>query len=80
VQDALVRARGASFDVLAVMPPFIEDRAPRPGDGRFVTVTARRPVLEYAVAACAEGQVDVRRGVAVTGLLAGPPAPRVSRS
>src|SRR5262249_60736708 len=49
----------------------------RDGDERFVTVTARRPVLEAAVAAVASRTpgVTIRRGVAVTGLLADPPAP-----
>jgi 2-polyprenyl-6-methoxyphenol hydroxylase-like FAD-dependent oxidoreductase len=74
VKEALLRAHGTSFDMLALMPPFIEDRAPREGDGRFVTVTARRPVIEYAVADIAERHLDVRRGVAVTELLTGPPA------
>ena len=42
----------------------------RPGDERFDTVTARRPVLEGAVAAVARRTpgVEVRRGVAVSGL------------
>ena len=71
VQQALLRARGISFDVLAVLPPFIADRAPREGDERFVTVTARRPVIEYAIATTAEEKLDVRRGVAVTQLLTG---------
>jgi 2-polyprenyl-6-methoxyphenol hydroxylase-like FAD-dependent oxidoreductase len=39
----------------------------RPDDDRFGTVTARRPVLEAAVAA-RTGGVEIRRGVAVTGL------------
>ncbi|HEX6453139.1 MAG TPA: FAD-dependent oxidoreductase [Trebonia sp.] len=72
VRNTLLGAQGTSFDVLSLMPPFIEDRAPREEDGRFVTVTARRPVLEYAVAVTAEGSIDVRRGVAVTELLTGP--------
>ena len=71
VQQALLGAEAASFDLLSNMPPFIEDRASRPGDERFVAVTARRPVLEYAIAGTAEGSVDVRRGVAVTELLTG---------
>src|SRR5688572_13293968 len=42
----------------------------RPGDERFETVTARRPVLEGAVAAVAGRTpgVRIRRGVAVNGL------------
>ena len=43
----------------------------RPGDERFETVTARRPVLEAVLAAAAARTpgVTVRRGIAVTGLL-----------
>ena len=46
----------------------------REGDERFETVTARRPVLEAAVAAVAEQTpgLAIRRGVAVTGLVTGP--------
>jgi 2-polyprenyl-6-methoxyphenol hydroxylase-like FAD-dependent oxidoreductase len=71
VKEALVRAGGHSFNMLALMPPTIEDREPRPGDERFVTVTGRRPVIEYAVATIAEASLDIRRGVAVTELLTG---------
>ncbi len=59
-------------DWLAVMPPLIRDRSPRPGDDRFRFITGRRPVVEAVLAASAadtEG-VQVRRGVAVAGLLA----------
>ena len=42
------------FDVLSIMPPTITDRSPRPGDERFVTLTARRPVLEQVLARAAE--------------------------
>ena len=70
-QQALLRAHGTSYDPLAAMPPFIEDRAPREGDERFVMVAARRPVLEYAFATTAEESLEVRRGVAVTELLTG---------
>ncbi|HZC39667.1 MAG TPA: FAD-dependent oxidoreductase [Streptosporangiaceae bacterium] len=71
---ALAGAGAASFDTLALMPPVITDRAPREGDEKFVTVTGRRPVTEYAVAIVAEQAADVRRGVHATGLLTGPPA------
>jgi flavin-dependent dehydrogenase len=56
-----------------MLPLFIEDRAPRDGDERFVTTTARRPVLEYAFATCAENRADIRRGVTVSELVAGQP-------
>jgi 2-polyprenyl-6-methoxyphenol hydroxylase-like FAD-dependent oxidoreductase len=73
VTQALRGAGGTVFDVLALMPPFITDRTPRDGDERFVTVTGRRPVIEYAVATAAQ-DLDVRRGVFVTDLVTGPEA------
>ncbi|MGP3919060.1 FAD-dependent oxidoreductase [Nonomuraea sp. 10N515B] len=47
---------------------------PRETDTRFETVTARRPVLEAALTAVAERMpgLRIRRGLAVTGLTAGP--------
>lgn len=71
VKEAILAARGARFDMLTLMPPGITQRAARDGDERFVTVTARRPVLEFAVAAVAGQRVDIRRGAWVTGLLTG---------
>ena len=62
-------------DYLDSPPPTLSDRRPRPGgDLRFVT--GRRPVVEAVFAAAAQEQpgVDVRRGVRVTGLRAGPSA------
>ena len=53
------------------MPPFITDRSPRDGDERFVTLTGRRPVIEYAVASAAADRLDIRRGMQATGLLDG---------
>ena len=67
-------APAARFDALTLMPPGITDRAPLEGDERFVTVTGRRPVLEFAVAATAGQCVDIRRGERVPGLLTGAPA------
>lgn len=48
----------------------------RDSDDRFAVITARRPVAEAAVAAAARATpgLDVRRGVAVAGLLTGPSA------
>jgi 2-polyprenyl-6-methoxyphenol hydroxylase-like FAD-dependent oxidoreductase len=69
-------------DWVAVMPPLIRDRSPRPGDDRFRFVTGRRPVVEAVLAGAAAGTegVEVRRGVAVAGLLATPAGgvPRVA--
>src|SRR5213078_2904426 len=60
----------------SMLPPLLAAMTggSRDGDERFETVTARRPVLEAAVAAVAArtpGLVTCR-GVAVTGLVAGP--------
>lgn len=74
VSEALPRAGCVTFDMLTIMPPSIGDRARRDGDERFVTVTGRRPVIEFAVARVAESRLPVRRGVSVTGLLTGPSA------
>jgi len=70
VRDALVAAGAATFNALTIMPPTIADRAPRPGDERHPTVTARRPTLEWVFARAAEAEpgVDVRRGGAVEAL------------
>ena len=67
---ALSDAGALHFDVLSIMPPMIADRSPRPGDERFGTLTARRPVLEQVLARAAEAQagLEVRRGVGVAGL------------
>ena len=73
VTRALLDSGATTFDMLALLPPFIEDRAPRAGDERFVTITGRRPVIEYAVATAAR-DLDIRRGVHVTELVTGPAA------
>jgi 2-polyprenyl-6-methoxyphenol hydroxylase-like FAD-dependent oxidoreductase len=69
--DELLRAGARHVELLAWMPPWIEDREPRPGDERLQTITARRPVMELAVAraAASEPGVDLRRGVEVSELL-----------
>jgi len=72
VSEALRRAGCVEFDMLSIMPPSIKDRAQRDGDDRFVTITGRRPAIEFAVATVAERRLPVRRGVSVTGLLTGP--------
>jgi 2-polyprenyl-6-methoxyphenol hydroxylase-like FAD-dependent oxidoreductase len=73
VKEALLRAGCVTFDVLSTMPPSINDRSPREDDERFITITGRRPTVEYAVASVAERLLPVRRGVSVVGLLTGPP-------
>ena len=74
VREALLRVGCAKFDVLSTVPPTITDRTPREGDERFITITGRRPTIEYAVASIAERLLPVRRGAAVMGLLTGPSA------
>jgi 2-polyprenyl-6-methoxyphenol hydroxylase-like FAD-dependent oxidoreductase len=69
VADALRNAGVGSYDGLAYQPPTITDRAPRPGDERFATYAARRPLIEYAMAGAAEAALEVRRGAGVSGLL-----------
>ena len=73
MKDALVRAGCVTFDVLWTMPSSITDRTAREGDKRFITITGRRPAIEYAVASVAERLLPVRRGAPVVGLLTGSP-------
>jgi 2-polyprenyl-6-methoxyphenol hydroxylase-like FAD-dependent oxidoreductase len=68
VLQELTAAGGLTVNTLALLPESL--RGPiRPTDERFDTVTARRPVLEAAVAAVAGRTpgVTIRRGVAATG-------------
>jgi 2-polyprenyl-6-methoxyphenol hydroxylase-like FAD-dependent oxidoreductase len=74
VKEALLSVGCVTFDVLATMPPSITDRTPRKGDERFITITGRRPAIEYAVASVAERLIPIRRGISVAGLLTGPSA------
>ena len=74
VREALHRVGCVTFDVLSTMPPSITDRTPREGDEQFITITGRRPAIEYAIASVAERLLPVRRGVSVVGLLTGPSA------
>ena len=70
VRQALADAGALRFDPLDVMPPTITDRAPREGDERFVTWTARRSTIEHVIARAAEAQdgLEIRRGVSVAAL------------
>jgi 2-polyprenyl-6-methoxyphenol hydroxylase-like FAD-dependent oxidoreductase len=80
VLDAVRSAGGLDHNMLHHRPVG-QTGGWQPGDERFALVTARRPVLEAAVAAAAAGcpGLQVRRGVAVTGLLTsdGDAVPRV---
>ena len=72
VIEALLRFGCITFDLLETVPSSITDRTPREGDERFITITGRRPPIEYAFASVAERVVPVRRGASVGGLLTGP--------
>ncbi len=75
VRDALAAAGGLRFNHVSNLPPAVAGHGSRPGDERFNTITARRPTIEYVFghAAAREPGVDVRRGVAVAGVLTGTP-------
>ena len=75
--EAVEAAGGLRQNPLLRIPE--EIRGPqRPGDTDLDVLTARRPVMEAALAAVAAGTADltVRRGAAVAGLLTGPSARR----
>jgi 2-polyprenyl-6-methoxyphenol hydroxylase-like FAD-dependent oxidoreductase len=80
VLDELVRVGGLRINVMQMLPE--ARRGPlREDDARFDTITARRPVLESAVAAVAVRTpgVTIQRGVTVTGFVADEsgPVPRI---
>jgi 2-polyprenyl-6-methoxyphenol hydroxylase-like FAD-dependent oxidoreductase len=81
VLDEVKSVGGLQVNMIGLLPE--SRRGPlREDDERFDVVSARRPVLEAAVAAVAESTpgVVIRRGVTVTGLLtddAALPVPRV---
>lgn len=70
VIEELEAMGGARISVVGMLPAAVTG-GHRPGDDRFETVTARRPVLEAAVAAVAARTpgVTIRRGTTVTGLV-----------
>jgi 2-polyprenyl-6-methoxyphenol hydroxylase-like FAD-dependent oxidoreductase len=84
VRDEIEATGGRRFSVIDSLPSMLTDRAPRPGDERFDTLTGRRPVLESAFARVAESTpgVSIMRGVAVdapiTGRSALPGIPHVA--
>jgi 2-polyprenyl-6-methoxyphenol hydroxylase-like FAD-dependent oxidoreductase len=75
VASALDEAGALRLNVIAGVPTQITGGL-RPGDDDFAVLTARRPVAESVVAACAEATpgVTVRRGVTVSGVTTGPAA------
>jgi 2-polyprenyl-6-methoxyphenol hydroxylase-like FAD-dependent oxidoreductase len=72
VHDALGAAGGLRTNRLRELPATITGGL-RPADTRFEQLTGRRPMLEATLAGVLDREpgVIVRRGVAVTGLLAG---------
>jgi len=70
VLEAMLAAGAARTNVLHQRPAAVTGGW-RPGDERFDAVTARRPVIEAAVARVAARTpgVTIRRGVRVTGLV-----------
>jgi 2-polyprenyl-6-methoxyphenol hydroxylase-like FAD-dependent oxidoreductase len=72
VAAGLVDAGALRYDIVAHLPESVSGGR-RAGDDRFVTLTARRPVLEAVVAraAAAEPGVRIRRGTAVRELVTG---------
>ena len=78
--EAVLAAGATPFNPLLALPAEVRGEA-RPGDAVFDTVTARRPVVEAALAtAAASAGVTVRRGVRVTGVRTDgrTPVPRVT--
>ncbi|WP_328356274.1 FAD-dependent oxidoreductase [Streptomyces sp. NBC_00445] len=71
--ERLIGLGGSWFNVISGAWDVGETGGPQPGDDRFETVAARRPVLEAALLAEAERTpgITVRREAQVTGLLTG---------
>jgi 2-polyprenyl-6-methoxyphenol hydroxylase-like FAD-dependent oxidoreductase len=70
VRDELLRAGAVVDDPVRRLPPAIADRERRPDDGRFVSVSARRPTTEYVLAraAASEPRLELRRGAEIAHL------------
>jgi 2-polyprenyl-6-methoxyphenol hydroxylase-like FAD-dependent oxidoreductase len=66
----LVSAGALRLDLLGLMPPNLAEGGARAGDERFVTYTARRPIIEQVLRKAAEGEpgLEVRRGAGVKEL------------
>jgi 2-polyprenyl-6-methoxyphenol hydroxylase-like FAD-dependent oxidoreductase len=74
VVDALDAAGALRHNVMALVPAELSGGF-RDDDAQFETLTARRPVMEAVLArtAAAMPGVDIRRGVAIEGLVPGTP-------
>jgi 2-polyprenyl-6-methoxyphenol hydroxylase-like FAD-dependent oxidoreductase len=77
VLERLEAMGGLRFNPIDSLPLSGGDRSRQAGDERFDTVTARRPVLESALAQVAEDTVGVKieRGTQVEGPVVGPSTP-----
>ncbi|HEY8673877.1 MAG TPA: FAD-dependent oxidoreductase [Candidatus Dormibacteraeota bacterium] len=77
VRRRIEKIGGRRVNLTAILPHSLPDRSSRPGDERFETITARRPVLESAFAHAAERTpgVEIRRGVGAIEPIAGHEAP-----
>jgi 2-polyprenyl-6-methoxyphenol hydroxylase-like FAD-dependent oxidoreductase len=75
VLAALEGAGALRHNVVALVPPQLSGGF-RDGDEQYEALTARRPVMEAVLARCAASApgVEIRRGVAVDGLITGAPA------
>lgn len=67
VRDEIEASGGTRHSVVGGFAYTINDPTPRPGDERFETITARRPVIDAAFARVAEDTpgVKINRGVGV---------------
>jgi 2-polyprenyl-6-methoxyphenol hydroxylase-like FAD-dependent oxidoreductase len=72
VLDMLAEQGATELTVERILPPDIEDRAPRPGDEELVLWCCRRLTIEWVLrrVVAAEPGVTWRRGVVVGGLVA----------
>lgn len=73
IRDDIVASGGRRVSIMSGLLNMLEDKSPRPGDEKFETITARRPIVESAFARAAENtpRVKVFRGVSVAGPIAG---------
>jgi 2-polyprenyl-6-methoxyphenol hydroxylase-like FAD-dependent oxidoreductase len=82
VLEALLAAGATEIRFGETLPPTMVGFRPEPGDEDLGMIACRRTTFEWVVRrfALAEGRVELRTGVAVTGLVASPTgdAPRVT--
>ena len=71
IRDALAAAGALRYDGLSAVPPSLPRLEPHADDQRFVSLTARRPILEavFARTAAAEPRLEIRRGIAASRLV-----------